>query len=155
MLLDLHKKYIDGTGLEAPIFVTTVRICTITAETARGLRKYIADVEKPCDIYMSTKSLKHMYDKRPAEEYFSIIKVLPEIMRRPEHVYENKVEKSASLLFVTKVENGTIICALQKRSGDRCSFHVVSAFRAREKKVAKYLSHCKLTWSWGSDISPS
>ena len=67
ILKDLHEAHIKGTIKKAIVTDKTVIVCHLTFAVMKALN---------CDkgkVYINTRVLKHIYDKRPAEEYDTIL----------------------------------------------------------------------------------
>jgi len=58
--------------------------------------------------------LKHLYDKKPAEEYDFILYNLEQIVRYPYHLYPNKDSKRGDIAFVKLIHEKKYFCAIEK-----------------------------------------
>ena len=93
--------------------------------------------------------IKHLYDKKPAEEFDFIIDNLHKIIKYPNYIYKNKKEKRGDWCFVKKIKNELYISSLEREEE---ILEIVTVFRIRKEK---YLKNFKLLWSWENDRSPS
>ncbi len=149
-IIKLCKKYIRGTPEKSIIQNVTILLCKLT----RIVQKE-GNFDNP-KIYINTRVLKHIYDKRPAEEFDFIIHNLFQIVRFPEQIYKNKDAKRGEISFVKTVNCIKYFCSIEKTetldtTNNKMNF-IVTAFRIRKES---YLEGYKLIWSWRSDISSS
>ena len=145
ILNNLYQKYIKGT--QPKIFVThkVVVLCHLTNQ----VNKVILDKSGLSRVYISTKMIKHLYDKKPAEEFDFIIDNLHKIIKYPNYIYKNKKEKRGDWCFVKKIKNELYISSLEHEEE---ILEIVTVFRIRKEK---YLENFELLWSWEDDRSPS
>ena len=98
------------------------------------------------DIYLaegyviSSISLKHLYDKRPAREFDLILIYLPFIIQSPDLIFKNKSAKRGSLCCVREINSELYFCSLEFDE-EICS--VVTCFRIEEDYLNGYI----LLWS--------
>jgi len=97
---DLHQKYIANTALNALVQNVSVFLCNLTYKVTKeaGLQGYHK-------VYISTRVLKHSYNKRPAFEYDLIINEIHKIVKYPDKIYKNKESKRGDYCFVKTVKN--------------------------------------------------
>ena len=51
----------------------------------------IVGIDLSCNkVYLNTRVLKHLYDKRPAEEFDLMIETLIDVVKYPNKIYKNK-----------------------------------------------------------------
>lgn len=107
-------------------------------------------------IYIKSRSLKHVYDKRTAEEFDFILGNYGLLLADPDKIYRNKDQKRGDYCFVRRLEDGReyfcsleLECDLYKKISN---LWLVTVFRIRK---VSYLHNYKLLWTRGSDISPS
>ena len=84
LLLELHKSYIEGTRSRDIVIVKRILLCHLTNIVKKNCNFL------DCSVYITTRALKHVYDKRPAEEYDYIIRNLHTITKYPDFIYKNK-----------------------------------------------------------------
>lgn len=128
-LINFFNKYIRGTAYKAYVFESKHFICEIDIFS----------------VYISTRALKHLFDKKPAEEFSFILEHFTQLVIDPDKIYRNKLEKHGDMCFVTKIDNYEYICSLQKISEDE--LQIVTAFRLRDED---YIKKYTLLWNRGS-----
>lgn len=140
---NLFEKHIKGTAEKAMVEYVNVFLCRLTFAVAK------ANKFSP-NVYLNTRVLKHIYDKKPAEEFDCIILYLHRIVRYPDHIYKNKNPKRGDCVFIKRVDNNIYLCSLQEIPDD--GFTVVTAFRLRKEN---YLKSYDSLWSWRGGGSSS
>ncbi len=93
---------------------------------------------------LSTRALKHLYDKKPAEEFHAVLRFVHLVVQFPDKIYKNKMEKHADICFVKRVRGSEYFCALQKIEN---TFFIVTCFRLRDPD---YIKNYTLLWNRGS-----
>lgn len=148
---DLHKKYIEGTIEKAIVVDTYILLCHLSKASQAG-----ADIQTQ-KVYITTRAVKHLYDKKPAEEYFFLIENLYKLVKVPDRIYENKNSKRGSFCLVKHIKGNYYLCSIETtrrvtEMGEEIEEnYVATAFRVREEN---YLKNYKLLWSW-KDGNPS
>lgn len=140
---DLHQKYIANTSKGALVQDMSVFLCNLTYAVVKGV-----SLQGYHKVYISTRVLKHSYDKRPAFEYDLIINGIHKIVKYPDKIYRNKQEKRGDYCFVKTVNNEKCLCVVEK--GEQC-LEVVTFYRIPKEK---YLNSFSLVWSWRDDNAP-
>lgn len=148
----LHKRYILGTKPEAPVVLVTVLLCNLTAAVMKT-NFFISP-----KVHLKTKVLKHMYDKKPAQEYDFVIRHLSEVVMYPDKIYQNLDSKRGDYLFLKQIVGQVIICSIEKCASedpndDGSEVNVVVTALYLRKET--YLKNYKLLWSWKGDIPSS
>lgn len=145
ILNNLYQKHIKGT--QPKIFVTykVAVLCRLTNQ----VNKEILNRCGLSKVYVNTKVLKHLYDKKPAEEFDFIIGNLRKIVKYPDYIYKNKNEKRGYWCFVKKIKNELYISSLEY---EKETLWIATVFRIRKEK---YLESFELLWSWEDDKPPS
>lgn len=140
----LNKKYIKGTTKKAVVQLVQVHLCHLTAAVVKG-------IGLTCNkVYLSTRVLKHLYDKRPAEEYDLMIENILDLVKYPSKIYKNKEGKRGSYLFVKEVKNSKCVTSIEvmetEMEGKKIATHceVATFFRTDEDYLANY----ELLWEW-------
>lgn len=142
MVRDFHQAYIRGTAEKAIVLEAFVSLGIINND--------LADFEVPTErILLNTKVLKHLYDKKPAEEFDFIIDNLLSLIDCPDFIYQNGRSKRGQRAIVKEIKGDYYFCSLDKQKD---SLWVVTVFRIRK---ANYLKNYELLWSRRSDISSS
>ena len=153
-LVKLFKKHIKNTEEKAAVVERTITICVLTNAVRNA-------VQFPTQkVYVTTKILKHLYDKKPAEEFDAILRCLPQLVKFPDNIYENKDSKRGSLCFSKKIRGQLYWCSIEvttdrdpQETYDGMNY-VVTAFRIRKGKES-YVDSYKLIWSWKGGIPSS
>lgn len=142
ILSDLVIKHIKDTPPKSIVHDETVFLCQMTKVVMRQLKL------EDGSIYINTKILKHLYDKKPAEEFDFIINNLHTIAKYPDCIYKNKGGKRGEICFTKKLKDKNYICSLEIDE----QIFIVTAFRVRDEK---YMKNYESLWSWEDDKSPS
>lgn len=153
-IVKLFKRYIRNTEEKAPVVEHTVTLCKLTnaVKMAGNFPNH--------KVYVTTIALKHLYDRRPAEEFNAILKYLKPLVEFPDQIYEAKAGKRGDFCFVKKFRYLLYLCSIEK-TNDRDPEepyegmnYVVTVFRLRKGKES-YLNHYRLIWSWKDGIPSS
>lgn len=147
-LYKLYKEHVRGTKEKEIIIDFCVHICSLTNIVAKSGN--FAGKK----IHIKGRSVKHLYDKKPAEEFHFVLKNLSKIVRYPDKIYENLGSKTGSLLFYKEIDNSTYLCSVEKteeidpdNTKDKMNY-VVTCFRMRK---SSYLNNYRLLWNWKGD----
>ena len=132
---ELYKNAVLGTPKGA--LVSIERICICTA------------------IYISSKCLKHIYDrhcfdKKAPKDFDLILENLTEVLTHPDKVFINKPGGRGDLLFAKEIDEKICLCVLEIQTKDKI-LEVVSASFSGEKYLRKFT----LLWSEGTANSLS
>lgn len=138
---NIHRKHIRYTQEKALIHKETFFLCNLYSSTRN------ACLIPNKSVSFSTVMLKHLYDKKPAEEYDKIIRYLKESVRHPEKIYKNKQNKTGGFCFVKSFLKQKYFTALQKSSAEETNY-VVTSFRIRKDT---YLNGYEKIWERESD----
>lgn len=116
-------------------------------------------------VYLSTRVLKHLYDRKPAEEFACIIDHVHLMVRYPDEIYENKQGKRGSFCLVKLINGKKYLCSIEierytlgvdkETQDEKTSIEeigVATAFRIRDDA---YLNGYRLLWSWRGGIPSS
>lgn len=137
---DLHKKYVRGTEKRAIVQFVQIFICHLTVAVVKGTGCI-------CNkVYVSTRVIKHIYDKRPAEEFDFLIENVHLVIKYPDRIYKNKDGKRGSYCFVKNVKNTMCFCSIEtvEKDGQPPMCEIVTFFRTSEA----YLKNYELLWEW-------
>lgn len=167
-LREFFEQYVDGTTEKARVPIAQLNLCNLTNIVAARLE---LDGGKTFSVHVSTRALKHLYDKKPAEEFSCILDGLDEVVRYPMYVYRNKGGKRGTYCVVGAYDGISYICSLEiivTSSGGlgnvpmgleplggattEIEIQVATAFRKRDEK---YLAKCVLLWSREDGTPPS
>lgn len=143
MLRNLHHNYIANTSLKAIVYLAEVHLCSLTKLITKIINTS-SDANK-VKIYVNTKILKHLYDKKPAEEYDFILNHAIEIVKYPDKIFQNNSSKKGDYLFLKTLRNEQWLCSIEKSEE---KYYMVTCFRVRKES---YLDQYTLIWSWKGD----
>lgn len=129
----LFQAYVRGTAPHIAVVNAIVIVGALPSVVAEKI-----GIRNP-KIYITTKIVKHLYDKRPAEEFDCIIANLPWIIQYPEEIYRDKAGKTGSHCLVRAIRGERYLCPLDANG------YVVTTFRIRDEK---YLKEYELLRSW-------
>jgi hypothetical protein len=145
---EVVSRYIKDTPRKGYVKDLRVKVCDIPRKLKGKLK--VADKR----VYVTTKSLKHLYDVRPAEEFDFIVSNIDSFILKPMKIYEDKAGKTGSVCFYKEIGEEAYFCILEVTPK---STHIVSAYRLSEvlEKRKNYLAGYKLIWSWKVDLPSS
>lgn len=132
---ELHKRYIRNTEKNALVKEVRALLCHL----GKGVRNILGVTEYK--IYIKTRVLKHLYDKRNAQEYDFILENLLTIVKLPDRLYLNKSEKRGEFVFYKNINNRGILCSIEKSETDG-SFDIVTVFTGKD--LDRYLKVYKI-----------
>ncbi len=145
-------EHIEGTDPEAIVVDLTLYLTNLTLATRQGCNLTVAKV------HITTRVIKHLYDRKPAEEFDVVLKNLAKIVRFPDRVYLNKDSKRGTLCFFKTIGKFMYLCSIETKTTDledgsaEEMNYVVTCFRVRDEN---YLKGYELLWSWKGDIPSS
>ena len=118
-----------------------VKLCHLTIAVIKGLGL-------SCNkVYLNTRVLKHLYDKRPAEEFDLMTETLLDVVKYPSKIYKNKDGKRGSFCFVKDIKNSKCLVSIEtvhnkEKVATYCE--VATFFRTDDR----YLKNYELLWEW-------
>lgn len=146
-VVKFFKKYIRGTIQKQTVLEETILVTELTRTVMRacGLNT--------THVYINTRIIKHLYDRKPAEEFDFIIRNIGIIVKFPDLIYKNKSGKRGEFCFVKDINDLRYLCVIgnvaSANNGGEDVF-IVTCFRVRD---SKYLKDYKVFWSWkGGDL---
>ena len=151
-LVRLHEEYIKDTPIESLVANLTVLTCEMTNEVTKEIGV------QTNRVYITSRTLKHLYDKKPAQEYDAIVTNLISIVRYPDHIYANNTAKRGCFCFYKQIDSVIFFCSIEKDGPLLPNFDILEAnfvvtcfiFRNKQKEE-RYLKNYKLLWSWKGD----
>jgi len=145
-LFRLDKKYIRLTSKHAAIIIKKILLCTIDKKVVESAQL------KTHKLHISTRVMKHVYDKRPAQEYDTALNNLESAMESPDFIFENKQGKRGSMCFVTRLGDKLLWCPVEESidENNHPILEVVTFFLAQYKYAKNY----KLLWGRGDGTAP-
>lgn len=146
---ELDKKYIRGTEKGAIVQDVRMFLCHLTKTVSkRGL----GINQNKTRVYVSTRVLKHVYDKRSAEEYDFLINHIHTVTKYPDFIYKNKPGKRGDFCFVKAIKNKNYFCCIENVDDETSkALEIVTFYRVQKEK---YLENYKLLWGWRDDRLP-
>ncbi|MDO8512754.1 MAG: hypothetical protein Q7S57_05770 [bacterium] len=147
-LVEVYEKYIKGTPEKGLVEEKKFLVCFLTQAVCKGMNF------NSNKVYISTRVLKHMYDKKPAEEFNFLLVNLNKIVRYPDHIYANKLGKRGDICLQKCVAGNQYLCSIEfvGTEEEQKEIQITTAFRIRK---SNYLLGYKLLWSWKGDIPSS
>jgi hypothetical protein len=161
-LREFFKKYVKDTPEKAVVADHKMALCYLTRAVMRGI--YMDDSAK--NVYITSRCVKHWFDKKPAEEFFFLIDNLHKIVKYPNKIYKNRKSKRGDFCFLKKIGNEEYICSVEilefppavcgmaefgaSQLGTESiikEIQVATAFRLRDEK---YIKNYTLLWDWGN-----
>ena len=139
-LRKLFEKYIYATPEKGIIFVEKFAI--------DSLGEYVINIlGGKKRILGSTRMVKHLYDRKPAEEFDAILDNLPSVIKSPDAIYKNKASRRGKYCFMKIVKGSRYLASVEIVKHGRLGVEaeIVTAFRIRDDK---YLRDYDLLWSW-------
>ncbi len=143
-LLNLYEEHIRGTEQKAFVFEKTVSLCNLTLAVMSGIK-----LEENKKVYITSVCLKHLYDKKPAEEFDFLVNYLYKIVMHPDTIYKNKDPKRGDFCFRKKLLENEYLCSIEVVENGE--LFIATAFRLRKES---YLNSYELLWNW-RDGNPS
>lgn len=149
--IKFFKLFVKDTDEKDLVLERTLFLCTLTRKV-----KLVLNLNS-VKIYWNSISVKHLYDKRPAQEFDYILKNIIQIVKYPDIIYKNLDGKKGSFLFLKQLNEGEYLCSVEVvesnfDEGSSETNFVVTSFKNRKDN---YLKKYELLWSWKGDIPPS
>ncbi len=147
-LYKLYKNHIKGTKEKVAILNFCVHVCSLTNHVAKA-GEFISK-----KVHVKGKSIKHLYDKKPAEEFEFVLRNITSIVKYPDKIFENLNSKTGNLLFYKELSGDIYLCSIEKTDetdpNDIKSKmnYIVTCFRMRKES---YLKNYRLLWNWKGD----
>ncbi len=135
---DLYEKYIKGTVKGAIVSDITVVVCHLTKVGMNELGP------KSAKVYLNTRVLKHMYDKRPAQEFDFLLDNLFSIVKYPDYIFANKPGKRGGKCFLKKMRGADYFVSFEVDVADGGGITIATSFALAEG----YMKNYELLWSW-------
>ena len=99
LLKQLHREHIEDSITGAVVVLKTFHLATTTKDTSKALQVEVAKV------YISTKVLKHLYDKKPAAEYFYVIDKLADLLNIHNRYIATYPQRQGTLFLLRNILN--------------------------------------------------
>jgi len=152
---ELYEKYVANTAHNALIPIKRSYLCNVRRTPGKILRQ--GKGSKNRRVYITTKALKHIYDrhifdKRTPEDFLLILKHFTNIIKRPDRIYKNNPDKRGNFLFVKIIDNRIYLASIEVVSHEQdTAIEIVSASFTRER----YLKKFDLLWGGRTANPPS
>lgn len=141
-----HQQYVQGTLKKQLVPLLDIRIGRIP-QALRNMPSPSGNA-----VYLSTRVLKHVYDKRTAQEFDFLLAGLPKIIASPDRMYRNKLGKREGYCLVRTHDNFFSFCLLERKVfSSRPRWEVVTFYVTDERYLAGY----ELVWERKDDESSS
>ncbi|OIO48939.1 hypothetical protein COX74_01055 [bacterium (Candidatus Gribaldobacteria) CG_4_10_14_0_2_um_filter_41_16] len=167
ILKNFFEKNIKGTPYKAIVIDRKVYLCRLTNAVCDG----IEITNNAGKVYVTSRALKHLFDKKPAEEFFFLIDNLYKIVKYPDKIYQNKTSKRGEYCLVKRVGDSDYLCSIEivksaaavlgltefgisecGESNEIEEIQIATAFRLRD---SDYIKKYTLLWSWEDGTPPS
>lgn len=161
-LREFFKKYIENTAEKAMVADRKMFLCRLT----KAVREEVGADNSIKNVYITSRCVKHLFDRKPAEEFFFIIDNLHKVVKYPDKIYKNKQSKRGNFCFIKKIRNEEYFCAIEilefspavcgvaelgtsnfGASSVMKEIQIATAFRLRDDK---YIKNYILLWDWGN-----
>jgi len=148
ILKDFFEKHIKGTPYKAIVIDYKIFLCKLTNAVCSG----VGIEDSNWKVYITSRALKHLFDKKPAEEFFFLIDNLRKIVKYPDKVYENKTSKRGEYCLIKRISNFDYLCSIEVMKSPLAEIQIATAFRLRDND---YIKKYTLLWSWEDGAPPS
>lgn len=112
-LANFFKKYIKDTPKESIVADKKTYICGLTKTVLYQIKNHFNENNLSKKVSISTKCLKHLYDGKPAEEFFFLINNLHKVIKYPEKIYKNLDGKKGDFCFVKNINGDDYMCSIE------------------------------------------
>ena len=159
-LKEFFKKYIEGTPEKAIVADRKIFLCCLTKAVMKG----VGIDHSAKNVFVTSRCIKHLFDKKPAEEFLFIINHLHEVVKYPDKIYKNKTGKRGAFCLIKKIGNEEYLCSIEivktlpavfgkavfgvseyGAEKEREEIQISTAFRMRDKD---YIKNYTILWSW-------
>lgn len=140
-LWKVHERHIRRTQSDSSVASIIIYIAQIPEEVGRVIGCSQRQVR------LHTRMLKHLYDKKPAEEFDFMMDHMEMIVQDPDELYRNKDNKTGNFCLVKNIQERRYIVVIETiaQQTDDEAIWIVTAFRIRDEK---YLRNYDLLRSW-------
>ena len=147
LLNNFYEKYVKGTAYKVAVVNRRIFLCNLTNAVCKG----IGVNKKTKKVYITSRAVKHLFDKKPAEEFLFLIDNLHKVVKYPDKIYKNQPGKRGEHCLVKKVGNINYLCSIEIISSSERNqeIQIATVFRLRDDN---YIKKYTLLWSWGYDI---
>ena len=143
-LNEFFRKYIEGTPYKAIVAERKMFLCHLTKAVRNGLAVH----DTINGAYITSRSLKHLFDKKPAEEFMFLLNNLHRIVKYPDKIYQNKSGKRGEFCLTKRIDDSEYLCSIEiVEVSSFKEIQLATAFRLRDDK---YIKNYALLWDWGN-----
>lgn len=140
ILKNFFERYIQGTPEKAIVLDRKIFLCHLTNEVSNVL-----EIDgRAGGVYITSRCLKHLFDKKPAEEFMFLLDHLHEVAKYPDMIFCNKDGKRGGYCLVKKIGSAEYLCSIEVATDE---IQIATAFRLRDEK---YIKNYTLLWDWGN-----
>jgi hypothetical protein len=138
-LWKMHDVYVRRTRAEMPVRDARVLVDVLNKNIIETIGLSLREV------YITTRALKHLYDKKPAEEFDFAVDHASIMVKNPERLYKGKKDKRGGFCLVKNIEGDEYLMALDiSLAKQNRGIYIVTIFRLRDRN---YLKSYDLLWS--------
>lgn len=147
LLHRFFEKYVKGTSEKAAVVNRKIFLCNLTNAVCVGIKIN----KKTKKVYITSRAVKHLFDKKPAEEFLFLIENLHKVVKYPDKIYRNKPGKRGEYCLVKRIGSINYLCSIEIILSGECNqeIQIATAFRLRDDNYTKKYT---FLWSWGVDI---
>lgn len=132
---NLYENSVRGSEKDAIVTDRIVVLCLLT-KTVQNFLGIGAG-----KVHLNARVLKHVYDKRPAEEFDFLLDNLFSVVKYPDKIYLNKSGKRGEKCFTKKMRGKNHFVSFEIVDE---GIQIVTMFRPAEN----YLKSYEQLWSW-------
>ena len=147
VLNKFFEKYVKGTDYKATVANRRIFLCHLTNAVCRG----IGVNKKIKKVYVTSRCVKHLFDKKPAEEFLFLIDNLYKVVKYPDKIYVNKPGKRGEHCLIKRIGDVNYLCSIEIISSSEHyqEIQIATVFRLRDNN---YIKKYTLLWSWGDGV---
>ena len=137
----LFEECVRGTSFESIVKYEIEMLCRLTSDVKKGLK-----IKKTKRVFINTRVLKHLCDKRPEDECESVLDNLHTVVKYPDEIRLNKPGARGEYCLLKTMKGRTFICPIEINVKNEIeNISVVTIFWLRKEK---YLKNLPLVWNW-------
>jgi hypothetical protein len=132
-----HINYIVNTEKEVVVKDRKLLICNLTTAVQKAIP---GNFDK---VYLKSRVLKHIYDKRTAQIYDFMKINLSRIVKYPDIIRKNHSSKRGSYILEKSLD-GNLYCVVIEIDEEDSCIQIVTFFPTNKEYLVKF----KKIWSW-------
>ncbi|KPJ55884.1 hypothetical protein AMJ49_06155, partial [Parcubacteria bacterium DG_74_2] len=143
VLNKFFEKYIKGTAYKSAVVNSKIFLCHLTNAVCLG----IGINKESKKVYITSRAVKHLFDKKLAEEFLFLIDNLHKVVKYPDKIYRNRPGKRGEYCLVKRIGDANYLCSIEITASneDYKEIQIATAFRLRDDD---YIKKYALLWSW-------